>query len=310
MLQLILLAILPPTIVVMLPPRLPYDIPWTAKLLRRDIRHLQTKYTTKLKFKLKAPRTASHSDNDPKTEGSGGLQLGGASLSSPSERTACSTPPSSPDTAHDGMETPTTLYALLERNLKATYAARDHNVSHRDRWRFRGSWLLLNMAIQACPSNDSYIIFRDGGAPPNEGKTLLEMLGQSTSGIRKQKVSKMPAELFSKVDGDRDERRNDSMFSDNDAGPAVAASSTKAAHPPPPPPAHIWLAILDATSDAIKMLSVAEEMLGYVWPEWEATDVIERIGNPQKCFSDADADQLRGRFRTLLFPEYELLFHR
>lgn len=45
-----------------------------------------------------------------------------------------------------------------------------------DRWKYRGSWLVLHMAVQACPSNDSYNIFRDEKIAPNESASLLEVL--------------------------------------------------------------------------------------------------------------------------------------
>jgi hypothetical protein len=91
------------------------------------------------------------------------------------------------------MEAVNTLHELLENRLKTLYASRDRYAAHDVRWKFRGSFLLLHMAIQAHPSNDSYDIFRDGKNAPDEGMSAADLLQPTT------KVSKMPAEPYTQL---------------------------------------------------------------------------------------------------------------
>jgi hypothetical protein len=45
------------------------------------------------------------------------------------------------------MEAVNTLHELLENRLKTLYASRDRYAAQDVRWKFRGSFLLLHMAI-------------------------------------------------------------------------------------------------------------------------------------------------------------------
>ncbi|KAF1946787.1 hypothetical protein EJ02DRAFT_366196, partial [Clathrospora elynae] len=278
---------------------LSYDVSWTAMLLRRDVRELQTKYTTKLQYKFAALKTTKsispHEQSEPEATvvDPRGPQYISVFSDWSSDSSVCSELPQdgAPTTTSKGIST---LYELLDSRLKDMDTYRDRNMSDEIRWKFRGSRLLLSMAIQACPSNDSYDIFRDGTAAPDDSLMLLGMLMRSTEKNRRlqaHEVSQMPADIYPKQNNIHG--RYDSMFS-NTAKPV-------------PPHTAIWLDILEAVNDSTRTTSVAEDLLGYVWPEKKATDVLEQIGNPCMKFSDADADELRTKFRELLFPEYELL---
>lgn len=216
----------------------------------------------------------------------------------------------------------TTSYELLEIKLKELYVSRNRDMPGEERWKYRGSWLLLHMAIQACPSNDSYDVFREGAAAPEDSSMLLELLrkwtllfystgstnsvtGFSTvvtsSGLYGAKVSQMPTAPYSKRDSDH--ARYDSAYSAISFGHLrsnrIARSTTVL------PPLQVWYAILEAAADRRVITSVAEDILAYIWPEKNAADILDQIGHPAKQFRE-DAE-LRHKFRELLFPEYDIL---
>jgi hypothetical protein len=173
------------------------------------------------------------------------------------------------------------------------WASRDHNVSHKDRWQFRGSWLVLWTALQACPSNASYDVF--DGPKTDEKVLLLEMLkhGATTTSSTPLRVSRMPAMPY---EGVKPHVRFDSAFGNGTSG---AGTTTK------PTPAQLWYGILQGAMDASKVTSVAEELLESVWPGEVVAEVLDTIGNPAKHFG-AD-DELRLRLRDLLFPTYNTI---
>ncbi|KAG9187952.1 hypothetical protein G6011_01875 [Alternaria panax] len=297
MLLLLPIAIL---LVAMLSP-IPYDIRWTAKLLRRDVRVLRTKLATSLKRKVNSDEVAESSSLHYKGETKRvaevleGVQhidelpqyVNGGSVYSKAPEDA---PEIVPEPDRDKCNG--TPYELLEGRLRAVYASRDRDASHKDRWRFRGSWLLLHKAIQACPSNDSWGTSLSGTRDDIEKRMLLEMLQLSTDRTRSplHKVSRMPAAPYTQHDSDLN--RFDSMLSN-----ATTLTSTPSA-------IQMWLSILEATNDATKIAPMAEELLQYIWSEKKATAIIEQIGDPHKKFSDADDAELRVQLRQLLRPEF------
>ncbi|KAL1795387.1 hypothetical protein ACET3X_007203 [Alternaria dauci] len=267
----------------------PYDIRWTAKLLHRDVRVLQTKLTTKLKRKFKpsdaarcisVPESLQNTDQPPHHFSEGTVYS-----SSPEDVSGHDSETSS-EKCHD------TLYELLESRLRATYASRNRDVSHEDRWRFRGSWLLLYKAIQTCPSNDSYDVLCPCAHDADEQKLMLEMMRLRTNWNRSPPyvISKMPAAPYTQ--DARDHSRYDSLVSNTTA------------LTPTPPPAQIWLSILEATNDAEKIAPMAAEISRHVMSEKESVGIIEQIGDPSKKFSDADDTELRAQLRWLLCSEF------
>jgi hypothetical protein len=238
----------------MLSSNLPYNASWTAKLLRRDAR----KFIEARRPSVRQQAKKEEVMND----------RGGARHIEPL------------DVAASTVEPVNTLYELLDSRLKALYASRDRYAAHEVRWKFRGSWLLLHMAIQACPSNDSYDIFRNGRSSPEKGTFSADLLMNTT------KVSKMPAQLYtSRIS---DDSRIDSVFH-------LAPTRT------PPPASQIWFAMLEAANDSTKMIPLAENILQWVWPEKNAVDIIDQLGNPGKRFSDTDDAELCRKLRELLF---------
>lgn len=291
---------------------LSYDISWTAKLLRRDIHSLRVKYGAKSDSRSTDVKIGESILLRPQrelqrtTENAERYENGSAF---PAQLSGCNIVPGPPRdrtverNTHSSTESETrisTLYELLDSKLKESYASRDRDMAPELRWKFRGSFLLLYLAIQACSSNDSYDIIRDNKGPINEEKMLLEVLQQYTSKGCKPvyKVSKMPTEPYSKRSTDH--LRYDSMFS-NDFKPIASTGD------PCPSPPQVWFSILEAANDAMKTFCVAKELLNYVWPGKKAAFVLEQVGNPHMKFSDADAAELRIKFRELLFPEYETL---
>ncbi|KAJ4366304.1 hypothetical protein N0V83_007940 [Neocucurbitaria cava] len=277
----------------MFPSPLGYDVKWTSKLIRRDVKNLKTKYLSKLKNKFTKAAKASAPPHAPEEVDT--VVVEPESL----QRVA------KPSTEAQSQVDFTTSYELLETKLKELYASRDRDMPGEERWKYRGSWLLLHMAIQACPSNDSYNVFREGAAAPEDSSMLLELLRFSTVvtswGLYGAKVSQMPTPPYSKRDSDH--ARYDSAYSAISFGHLrsnrIARSTTVL------PPVQVWYAILEAAADRRVITSVAEDVLAYIWPEKNAADILDQIGHPAKQFRE-DAE-LRHKFRELLFPEYDIL---
>ena len=161
------------------------------------------------------------------------------------------------------------------------WASRDLNQSHQDRWLFRGAWKVLWAALQACPSNDSYDVFR--GAQPDD--TFLKVLvhgGPSASSLAYQ-VSLMPLAPYER-------ERIDSVV-----GPRAPSRATTS---------FLWYGILEGATDASKLQSVAETLLKAVWPDKDAGALLVQIGHPRPF---TDEEELRLRLRDLLFPGYNTL---
>jgi hypothetical protein len=189
------------------------------------------------------------------------------------------------------VKVPGTLYELLEDDLKAVYAARNRNLSHENRWIFCGSWLVLWAALQACPLNACYDIFGD----PKESMTLLDILEHRFATIPSPPlhVNKMPAAPY---EGGNVRIRNDS---------AVAADPSDEFAASKPAALELWYGILEAATNVWKVTSMAESLLVYACPEKNAMEVLETMDNPGKQLHNDD--ELRLRFRDLLFPSYSTL---
>jgi hypothetical protein len=257
--------------------RSPMGFKWTASLLHRDVKALKSKYTTKITSALsrkhaKASRsphqhTAERSTIDSAVVSVQVDEVPNQQLGDTPDTAASSTTTSVCDTE----EVPSTRYEVLDTKLKALYASRDRDVSHAERWRFRGSWLVLYMAIQACPSNDCYKVFR----------------GEESSSSS-QPISPMPAAIYSQPS--QDGVRYDSAFST-----VLAPKSTE----------QLWLAVIEGAGDPANLMAAVEELMQSVWPEGNAKVILERVGDPAKTF-ERDAE-LMARLRELLFPGYEAL---
>ncbi|CAO2657942.1 Nn.00g072020.m01.CDS01 [Neocucurbitaria sp. VM-36] len=303
---------------------LPYNVKWTVRLIRRDVKDLKSKYAAKLKNKFtKAAKesvpicpqdefdTIIVEPDNPKhnaelsTPETASTRFPTSEFTDLRSNTAITVPTEyTEDPEVEGQTGFTTLYELLETKLKELYASRDRDMSEEERWKFRGSWLLLHMAIQACPSNDSYNIFRENASALDESKMLLELLHLGTvnaSRVPRDKVSQMPTEPYTKHGTDH--ARYDSAFSTVSFGTSQPQRTTK----PSIVPSHsqIWHAIFEASTNHSKVTSVAEDILAYVWPEKNAADILDHIGHPGKQFCE-DAE-LRQKFREVLFPGYDML---
>ncbi|KAF1851576.1 uncharacterized protein K460DRAFT_401590 [Cucurbitaria berberidis CBS 394.84] len=304
---------------------LPYDVRWTSKLIRRDIKDLKSKCVAKFKnmFTKAAKASIPSHPQDEKFEAAAGEcesfeRVAERSIPetastefprSDSTNLRSSTATTAPTELTEEPETNsqkgfTTLYELLETKLKELYTSRERDLPDEERWKFRGSCLLLHMAIQACPSNDSYNIFREGKSAPDESKMLLELLQLGTAkacNIPGNKVSEMPAEPYTKRNSEH--ARYDSAFSTVSLGSLQPPNLTKPSKAPPP--SQIWHTILQASTGHTKITSVAEDILTYVWPEKNAADILDQIGHPEKQFHEDS--ELRLQFRRILFPEYDAL---
>jgi hypothetical protein len=173
------------------------------------------------------------------------------------------------------------------------WASRDRDMSPEERWPFRGSWLAVHNAVQACPSNPCYEIFE--GPRANETALLLELLELSATKASSNscRLSKMPVAPY---EGIKNQLRIDSVWS---------TTSSAEGTMPKPTTSQLWHGILEAATDATKITPMAEELLMSIWPEKNAVEILENIGNPSKIFREDD--ELRRRLRDLLFPSYTAL---
>jgi hypothetical protein len=272
----------------MLPPsRPPFDPKWATALLCRDIKALKSKYIRKLKTSLsrKSTKTSSLNYQQPIP-----VEIPVPETHQHTVRDESEHSQMLPEVSQHTMseEAPSTEYELLDAKLKVLYASRDRDMTHTQRWQFRGAWLVLYMAIQACPSSSSYDVLRDA-------ETVGQVPTDTTSTSQVQvSTSQMPAELYSKPS--ESHKRYDSGVSTSFSGALLKARPTVA---------QMWHEIREAASDHKMLVRVAEELLGFAWPETSAKEVIEMVGHPGMRF--ADEDGLRERFRGLLFPEYDAL---
>lgn len=186
------------------------------------------------------------------------------------------------------------LYELLESNLKALYAARDRNATLEDRWRFRGSYLLLNLAAQACPSNPIYDLFRL--QKPDEGALLLSILQFQVSRLKPTKSPPQPlssplAIIYSKLN--HEHTRYDSAFS------TVPCDITKSVSPMI---SELWYAIFEGSTDPSKTIAAATAVVEAACPDMDAVGITEKMGDP--CWQFTQEDELRIGLRKRLFPGY------
>jgi hypothetical protein len=165
----------------------------------------------------------------------------------------------------------------MEGRLTAMWQSRtrDNTMSHDDRWLLRGSYMVLWMALQACPSNDSYDVFRSEALLDND--FWVEMLAHSMSSASS---SSFEVSKHQRID-------------------SVASGA-----PSKPTTSRLWYGILEGASDLEKMQSAAEALLELVWPEKDAWSVLIDIGCPKPF---CDEDTLRLALRDLLFLEYAAL---
>jgi hypothetical protein len=173
------------------------------------------------------------------------------------------------------------------------WASRDRNMSQKERWQFRGSWLALYNAVQACPSNPCYDVFE--GPKVDETVLLLELLELSAMkvSIRGCRPRKMPIVPY---EGIKNPLRIDSVWStDSSIECPIPKSSTT----------QLWHSILEAVTDESRITPVAEELLMRIWPEKNTAEILDDIGDPSKVFREDD--ELRLRLRDLLFPSYTTL---
>lgn len=277
----------------MVPAPVPYDLRWTAKLLRRDVRTLKKKAITKLKASFpptssKPSATFRSTTNSVKVKPIIPQCVQSTPLVPQNEvRNSRAPHAASSDIFVKHAET---LYELLEGHLKTTWASRDRDVCHKNHWLFRGAWLVLWMALQACPSNTSYDIFED---PKADETALLLDLARITAAktfSTTHRISKMPAAPF---EGSNVHFRYDSVW-DSDVSGAFNASK--------PTYSQLWHSILDGATDVTKTASAAKELLSCVWEGVNVDEILDAIGDPAKQFERDD--DLRSEIRDLLIPSY------
>ncbi|KAF2853612.1 hypothetical protein T440DRAFT_418868 [Plenodomus tracheiphilus IPT5] len=244
-----------------------YSPSHTATLLRRDVKDLKTKAIAKVKsmYGHKAERTSASVDKQS-SDGANTLEtnsdetsVGGSEEVMPARE--------STSTA-ENEEIIETAYSIMTENLGVLMKARDSDASRRERWIFRGCWLLLHMALQYCPSNPFYETLGCGKTAAADAEVRAKILQPTTTVT---------------------------FYASYRCDEVLDTESFR--------PEHWWKAIYEATCSHVQMEFVAKALLHHVWPENNSMTVLKLIGSPSEKFFEFDAAELRRRVQVLLFPE-------
>lgn len=182
----------------------PYGVRWTSKLIYRDLKSIAAECTKKVRALAGATILVPHecAQNEVSADLEAGCESIHARSGLPSTITTANNDSNAPMEAHEinldnpttthtvpstdssaatkavelAQEDTTTLYSLLSTKLTELYATRERDMPTKERWMFRGAWLLLHMATQYCASNPSYNILKDGSPHVDETVLLLEVI--------------------------------------------------------------------------------------------------------------------------------------
>lgn len=312
----------------------PYDMRWTSRLICRDLKGLAARCTNRVRNLLS---NTSGTLNTLRIEHKDTIMCALPQFNEDDFKpsvdaeaitdttTPCTVPLSLSGTVADSNSTlpteisqaspecPVTLYRLLSQKLECLYSSRERDLPHIERWVFRGAWLILHMATQYCASNPTHDVLNPGASRSNETALLLEILRKyfsfsecqlltwvkeySTSNPVKRntsQVSQMRTVPF--TESDATSRRHDSVY---DTISKRCLSN--------PTSALFWYTIFIGASDRMKTVQAAQHLLEHVWPERDASAMLELVGNPAKRLQEDDNTELRKKLGHLLCPEYSAL---
>jgi hypothetical protein len=174
------------------------------------------------------------------------------------------------------------------------WASRNRNAAPEDLWYFRGSWLVLWMALQAWPGCTSYGIF---DVPKAVEMVLVDEVVRLFGGAKTSRMShrdnKMADEPFLRLPV---RPRFDFLFGNGVPGVYVNTKAT---------PAHLWCGILRGAMDASMTVEIAEELLAFILPDVHVPKMIAAIGDPAVQFRGEE--NLRHALRDALFPNYNTI---
>ena len=317
----------------------PYNVRWTAKLIRRDLKGIAAKCTSKVRGLFKRtpvdasdlsfdvnqanadPATDSESifysarvsqaDTDAVTDGESVFYdafetLDRPSLIGPGTNGNHTIVPT--EGRDDISEAFVTQYQFLTATLKDLFASRERDLPCKERWLFRGSWLLLNLAIQYCASNPIFEIWKDSPSEV-ENAASLEPLPRKyaqasdcsqliyfedhtlspPTASRPSRISQMPAMIHTQRGNVHN--RHDSIFSTISARPSSPISQEE-----------LWYIVEAGALDRAKTALAAECLLSHVWNEKDALAMLDVMGDPAKQLSEEDETELRTRLSQALFP--------
>ena len=181
----------------------PYNVRWTAKLIRRDLKGIAARCTSKVRglFKRTSVDTSdlsscvnlanadpvtdsesifysacvSQANTDAVTDGESVFYDAFETLDRPSligPETDGNDSIVHKEGRDDIAEVFVTQYQLLTATHKDLFASRKRDLPYKERWLFRGSWLLLHQAIQYCASNPIYKIWKDSPSEVEDAAAL------------------------------------------------------------------------------------------------------------------------------------------
>jgi hypothetical protein len=316
----------------------PYNVRWTAKLIRRDLKGIATRCTSKVRglFKRTPVDTSdlssfvNQADEDPITDSESVFYSArftqsdtdavtdGESVFYDAFETIDRPSLVGPDAEGNDSIIPTqgrddisevfvNQYEVLTATHKDLFASRERDLPCKERWRFRGSWLLLHQAIQFCASNPIFEIWKDSPSevevaaalepiPRKFAQTLKrsqliyseDHTLSSPTTSRPSRISRMPAMVYAQRGNVHN--RHDSIFSTISARPASPISQ-----------AELWYIVEAGVLDRAKTALAAECLLSHVWNEKDALAMLDVMGDPAKHLSEEEETELRKRLGHALF---------
>ena len=180
----------------------PYDFAWTSRLIGRDLKNLARRVKTKAS--KKAEKLFRSSEHAADIKPSADIEPIGINTQLPTHE---ATPPLAPESfsptevrvgsteqceidvsGRDPGPKPNptfpvpkcgTFYELMESKVNEWYKTRPTDLPLEERFKVRGTALLLYIALQTCSSNPSFDILRNGKPTPSEATFILGILGRS-----------------------------------------------------------------------------------------------------------------------------------
>jgi hypothetical protein len=297
----------------------PYNVRWTAKLIRRDLKGIAAKCTSKVRGLFKRTPVDTSDLSSHVTQADTDAVTDGESVFYDAFETLDRSSLIGPDTDGNDSIVPTEgrdnisevfviQYQFLTAIHKDLFASLKRDLLCKERWLFRGSWLLLHQAIQYCASNPIYEIWKDSTSEVEDAAALepvprkyAQALNCSqliyfeehtlplSTNCRPSRVSQMPAMVYAQRGNVHN--RHDSIFSTFSTRPASPISQEE-----------LWYVIQAGASDRTKTALAAEYLLNHVWNEKDALAMLDVMGDPAKKLSGEDETELRKRLGQALFP--------
>ena len=300
----------------------PYDVRWTIKLIRRDLKVIAARCSSRVRDRFKRTSADTSDPTSHVTQAHTDAVNDRESVFYDASESHDLPSLVGPDTdgnklivAEDGSEGISEVfissYEFLTASHKTLFASRERDLLCKERWLFRGAWLLLHQAIQYHESNPIYKIWKDGPSEVEETGAFQPILRKyahalncsrliyleehtfsSPTTSRPSRISQMPAMAYTQRG--KVHTRHDSIFS--------TISTRSSSHISQ---GELWYIIEAGALDRAKTALAAECLLNHIWDEKDAMATLDAIGDPAKQLSEEDDTELRKRLgQTLCSGRY------